>query len=314
MIDDQQASAPITSDPKVIVIAAIILLIAAAVLARALVGRANQASALLPNLATATVPPVEEGQPIQLTFAELNAEPLTYLNQSIQVSGTYLPLEPPACAQHSGPVFRWALISDELQLDVQGYERIVRILPPETDMTLRGKWRLYQGPLGCGKGPARDSAWFLQVEKIVEPNPLIGAGVTVNIENSGSLLPQLLPTMTLEPTPMPSATATETMVATPTPTLTLQPIVPTVTLDPNVSVTMPATLTPSVTPPATLTPTAPGTPGASVTPSATPTTGAGGGTQATSTPESVITATSTSSSGYPGPPTSTPTASPDPYA
>jgi hypothetical protein len=41
-------------------------------------------------------------------------------------------------------------------------------------MTVEGYWRLYEGPLGCGKNAPRAAIWYLEVLRIVEPNPLPG--------------------------------------------------------------------------------------------------------------------------------------------
>jgi hypothetical protein len=308
MMEEQHISETATTDPKLIVGAAIILIIAAAILALAIVGRQNnRASGLLPNLATPTTITAEEDAVMQLTFSELNADPLAYVNRKIQVSGSYLPLDPPACAKFSGPAFRWSLVAEDLQLDIRGFERIVRILPQGTEMKIRGTWRLYQGPLGCGKGPTRDSAWYLQAEKIIEPNPLVGAGIIVGIENASGDLPQLVPTLTITPTPLPSATATTTFEATLPATVTLDPLLPTVTVDPSLPLSPTSTPPSSVTPPATGTSSAPGTPGSTATPGATMTPASGGGAQPTNTPETVQLPTATQSSGsYPGEVTNTP--------
>jgi hypothetical protein len=232
-----------------------------------------------------------ENEPVTVTFLELNENPLHYRNQSILVTGAFLPVPPPECLRYNGPRIHWSLTSENLQLDAVGYERIVRLLPVGSMMTVEGIWRFYQGPLGCGKGPPEGSAWFLEVKKVVQPNPLVGEG------GQGTTA---------------TATAEGTLLASPT-----QQLIPTQTQS------VPGAVTPTST--GTQTPT-PGGPTATPSPdsttqvetaTATATNGPLDGTP-TFTPESPqVPATSTGSpgDGYPGPgtPTATPSPSPNPY-
>lgn len=264
-------------------------------------------------------------QAILVNFTDLNNDPYAYVDQLIEVSGAYTPQDPPECVRYSGPLIRWALIAEDLQLDSVGYERIVKLLAPGTPMTVRGYWRLYDGPLGCGKGPARGSRWYLHVTMIMQPNPLIGADgeqINIGIENGGAGLPPLQPTQSavgtespimplVTPTFDPALTATATFVSTMTPIFT-----PSAT----------ATFLPNVTPSATVTldPLGTSTPLPSQTPGTTPT--AVNGT-ATNTPEGgAVTLTpelppplptappgTPGGGGYPGNETPTPTPTPGSY-
>jgi hypothetical protein len=262
-----------------------------------------------------------ENEPVTVTFLELNENPLHYRNQSILVTGAFLPVPPPECLRYNGPRIHWSLTSENLQLDAVGYERIVRLLPVGSMMTVEGIWRFYQGPLGCGKGPPEGSAWFLEVKKVVQPNPLVGEGgqgIPLDIEDRDPGLPPLLPTE-----PKPAATATgflTTATATAEGTLLASP---TQQLIPTQTQSVPGAVTPTST--GTQTPT-PGGPTATPSPdsttqvetaTATATNGPLDGTP-TFTPESPqVPATSTGSpgDGYPGPgtPTATPSPSPNPY-
>ncbi len=305
-------------NPRFLIGIAIFLVVAFIVLLFALYNPTSGSSGLLPILATPTIPQSDEEivAPIPVTFTELNSDPLAYLNLPIQVSGTYLRRDPQTCPRYSGPNLEWAIVSEDLQLDVKGFERVVRIIAPGTEMTLQGVWRLYQGPLGCGKGPELGSAWYLQVLRIVQPNPLVGdgAGSMIDITSGGEGLPDLLPTA------IPTATlpATATMeIATPSAATPQSDFAPTITVEVPEALTPEATTQLPTPTPVTFTPTSSAvTPGASATPSATPTTSSGGGEpNATSSPLTPLppTATQTSGGGYDGPPTITPTASPDPY-
>jgi len=260
-----------------------------------------------------------------VSFAELNEDPLSYLNQSILVTGDYLPVDTANCLRYTGPVIRWSLTSENLQLDAVGYERIVRLLPIGTTMTVEGVWRLYQGPLGCGKGPPEGSAWYLDVKKIVLPNPLIGISgqvIRVEIESGDPGLPPILPTdstaeaaptatligtnATVDGTVQGSPTIPGQLIPTETPSLPGE-ITPTSTTGQTPTLSAPtATLTPDSTLPVeTITTTAVATEDPFVTPSLTP-----------ETPPIPSTATESPGDGYPGPDTTqtpTPTPSPNPY-
>ena len=112
------------------------------------------------------------GEPAVVTFTELNDAPVTYRNQRIRVTGDYQALPPPDCRPYSGPIFDWALVAEDLQLNASGFESLLRYVPDGTTFTVEGIWRFYDGPLGCGKEPPDGIAWFLEVERIVSPNPL----------------------------------------------------------------------------------------------------------------------------------------------
>ncbi|MFO7536881.1 MAG: hypothetical protein R6X32_02340 [Chloroflexota bacterium] len=242
-------------------------------------------------------------EPESVTFSRLNEDPFAYIHHSIQVNGTPILLPLPNCTLYNGPVIRWALVAEELQLNGRGYERIMRQVAPDVTLTVKGIWRLYEGPLGCGKGPPSDSLWYLEVIQIVAPNPLpLRDGTLLDLP-----IQPADPLATLEPAPTPDPrqpTATPTLTggtATPTPIATSStPGTPTSTptLDPNQT----ASPTPTL---GTTTPTATSIPGATVTstptPSPSPTNQAGPPPPATATPDSY----------QPPPPPATPT--PDDY-
>ncbi len=314
MMNEEMAGKAPRYDSAVLVAAEVALLVVLALIVLGITRRGTSASQLLPLLPTATVRSAGGDTVLTVSFEGLNGDPVSFLGQTIQVSGTFLPLPPDACERRSGPDFRWALVAENLQLDVLGFERIRALVSSGTEMTVQGIWRVYQGPMGCGKGPASGNAWYLQVQKIVHPNPLVSAsgGGGVNVQDASVGLPELLPTL------LPTATTTPT--ETPVPTVETTP-----TGLPNVggeSVTVTATLVGSgtVVPAVTVTPaTASPTFDPSVTPGlGTPTAtatliGSGPGASATGTPATPLppTATLNSGGGYPGAPTAT--TDPDPY-
>lgn len=243
------------------------------------------------------------GQPLLVDFDALNDNPSDYVNQRVRVSGSYLRLDAVDCPLFNGPRIQWGLVAEGLQLNAKGFEAIVLpIVAPNTPMTLDGIWRRYPGPAGCGKEPTA-GLWYLEVEQIVQPNPLMaGTSTPVGVLSitpppfPGTATPTLAGS--LPPaggTPIPNVTivstvAVNTPIGTPTQTETAVPGTPTPTVT--------ATTTPTGIPG---TPTSsPGTPTATATP--TPSGSPGSGTPVpTPTSQSIVTATP--GSGYPGPPT-----------
>lgn len=115
---------------------------------------------------------VESRDVVILSFTDLNNDPVAYQNQRIRVTGDKITIQTMNCRLYTGPVFTWGVIGDDLQLTALGFEKLVNRLPDGLTMTVEGMWRQYNGPLGCGKEPADGSAWYLQVERIISPNPL----------------------------------------------------------------------------------------------------------------------------------------------
>ncbi len=245
-------------------------------------------------------------QPQLVTFSDLQNDPEAFQDRLVRVSGTLLKLPPPTCIPNSGPVIEWALIAEELRMDAIGFERAIRLLVDGTPMTVDGIFRLYEGPLGCGKGAPEGSAWFLEVIRIVQPNPLVGAGGSAGV---------VVPSTTTSGGPLlpPGSSATPTIQSTPPGTGT-PGAVPTMTpvggLPPTATMT-PAGGTPSTTSIPTATATSLSTPQLTststlLTPTSTPTPTSTRGPGPTPTPTATL-------GGYPNPATPTPTGTVDGY-
>jgi hypothetical protein len=256
---------------------------------------------LLPLLPTFTpLATTADSAPVEIGFAELNADPAAYLGQRLLVSGNYTLLDKPDCPNPTGPMLQWSLVAEELQLNAQGFEAVLRLVEADTPLTVTGIWRAYRGPLGCGKEPPDGTLWYLAVDQIIQPNPLLGATA-----------PQLT---TIAGTPAPLGTE-ETAVATPTaetPTPTTetagtQPasppgITPTAGLSP--SPTLPTTPLATPATPGTLAPVTPdATPAESVTPDLSPVPTETGGPAGTTTPG--LPSATPGGPGYPAQPTPT---------
>lgn len=267
---------------------------------------------LKPFVPTST--PATLGQndtPPLVTFAELQEAPTQFWDQRIRVSGRFLYTGVPECQPYSGIPIAWGLVNDNLQMNAHGFESVVRYLPNDTEMTVEGFWRFYSGPLGCGKQPqAQRGLWYLAVDRILQPNPLIvQAGDAGQVQPSGGLPNATVisgDTATAEPTSIiieltPSDEPEPTVAATNTPLPT--PLPGTGTATPMVTNTPTLTNTPLPTP-------LPGTGTATPTSTATVTPTLENGVAPTPTnigPPPAPTATPGSGGGYPPP------ASPSPY-
>lgn len=270
--------------------AALLVIVGLGLLALSLNGRGDHP--LYPILPTFTpLPGTTEAEAEILGFAELNNDPAAFRGKRIQVAGVFTPLAPAACLSYTGPAISWSLVADELQLNAVGFENILRLLEPGTEMTVIGIWSAYQGPLGCGKEPTEGTVWYLAVDRILEPNPLLGASAPVLTVIVGDALPTLSPLETVE---------TGTTETTPTPEGTAA-LPPTATQDAamTIAITPTAELTSlPVTPLPTQAATSPGTPPIGATPGGSPTFGP------TPTPEATSGAGGTTTPTFP---TTTPT-------
>ncbi len=273
--DDDHASYAETRKRMLWVLAAVFGILALIAVAFAMVSAANRGGRLYPTLPSPTPPDREIGTQVDMvSFTALNENPAAFLNRRIQVTGDYTPLELPSCTPYAGPHIAWSLVADSLQLNAAGFERVLRLAEPGLGLTVEGLWRVYSGPVGCGKEPPEGVVWYLAVTRIVEPNPLFGGPQPVLTFVPGdptqvvppTATPELAPTdeitdtVTLEPTatldttpgtgvtPLPTATP---LPLTPLPTsdngLTPEPTgegtpppdaTPTGTIDPNATMTM----------------------------------------------------------------------------
>jgi hypothetical protein len=244
------------------------------------------------------------GQPVVVSFPDLNADPGRYRDKLIRVTGGYTRLPPAECAIYSGPRPTWALVAGNLRLDALGLEPVLRLAPEGTELTLDGIWQQYSGPLGCGKEADDGVAWYLEALLIVQPNPL---PVMAAVDGEGLPRPTATPGL-LEPTVEPGLTQSPLPTAgTVTPTSVVGTIGPTGTVVGTATPTATATLaglltatpglTGTITPGGTAT-TATATATPTPTPSGTVATPPGGLPTATPAP--------TTPGGYPGPSTVVP--------
>lgn len=256
--------------------------------------------------------------PIPVTFATLNADPFTFINRVVRVTGVYRPPTPVGCFPFAGPITNWLMVADGFELPVNGLAPVAEVAPDGLVVTIDGIWRKYEGPFGCGEDPAERTFWYLEANQLVSPNPLGGEFIAQPPENTiqGTIPPlgptgtpsdpSLLLTVTLNPSPSPFASGS----TTPVPTITNTPFtIPTESPTPSGGPTATPTATGTATLVTTPMPTSTGTitatptsgPGNSLTPDPTATLGSSGsGTRTSATPNPTNTP-----AGYP-PPNETP--------
>lgn len=198
----------------------------------------------------------QTSQAILVTFDELNANPYAFHDQRIRITGDYTPLPKPDCPDYKGLRITWALVNDNLQMNGRGFESVVKLVPAGTSLTVEGVWRLFKGAAGCGKGTAQELIWYLQVEQIIQPNPLPNFGPRPDSGTSDALVTPAPADVLATPTegsvtatasPTPTGT-TPTPTGTPTTPLLLTTTLPSATVTPGDPLPTPTNGRPTATP------------------------------------------------------------------
>lgn len=240
---------------------------------------------------------------VGLTVTELMSAPGLYVDVPVRVTGRLRKQPLVVCDSNLYPSpATWGLAEEGVLALAGGLDQQVRsLLPDELAMTVEGRWRRWEGLVGCGKQAQQREVWYLEADRILEPSPLTQVTLTpasgveiaaVTAEATPTLDPALggIPQETPPGNEFPSPEPTTESGAFPNPTnditggQTLQPTLPLTTTQP-VDTTPPAgsagipgsplTVTPGGTPvTGTLTPAPSGTP-----PTPTATTPGGGSGQ-----------------------------------
>jgi hypothetical protein len=249
----------------------VFILVAMLLVALGLVACSEAQGQLKPLLPESSREGIFAAEPQLVTFSELQEHPEDFKDSLIRLSGSYFRLEAPNCFPVSGYDAEWMLVSEDLRLDAVGFEQLMRLVEEGTILTVDGFFRLYEGPLGCGKAAPGTTAWFLEVLQIVQPNPLLKSGS----KGSGLGTPIGSPPIAtvpgtataLPPTTQPPITETPQLTSVPTGTPTANGTMPPVgtgTITP--TGTRPTTGTPTITPTNQSTGTTTPTPTRTVTP------------------------------------------------
>jgi len=114
------------------------------------------------------------GGPIKLSITDLLAAPGLYLDTVVQLTGRLQknPLIVCNSDYYASPA-SWGLIEEGLTVAAGGFDDQVRsLLPGDLTMTVEGRWRRWEGTVGCGKQAQQQEIWYLSVERILSPSPL----------------------------------------------------------------------------------------------------------------------------------------------
>lgn len=241
---------------------------------------------------------------IPLTLSELAAAPGLYHNAQLQLTGQLQKQPLLVCDDERYlPPASWGLADSGVLALAGGQDDQVRtLLPDGLAMTIEGRWRRWQGPVGCGKEAQTREVWYLEVSRILDPSPLtlitltpqalaqVESEPTAAEGDSELLSAETTPVPTVEaPTPEAELNSLSTQTAiTPTQTAELTPtlaITATATVSNGAVITSTPTLAPGTTPAATIQ--------ATTTATVTPTPGPG---TPTNTPEPTPSPTATASS------------------
>ena len=128
---------------------------------------------------TPTIPPLA-GAPIPVELSALAANPTIYENTYIQLTGQYVRRPRLVCESepHPSPV-TWGLGSGTLLALAGGFDDQLRpLLPQGLTMTVAGRWRHWQGDVGCGESVQPQDLWYLQVTEIILPSPITQVTLT----------------------------------------------------------------------------------------------------------------------------------------
>ncbi len=141
-------------------------------------GRSGSAPTPFPT-AAASLTPAGSG-PIVLTLTELAAAPGLYKNALVQVAGLLRKQPVVICDQEYFPSpATWGLAEGGILTLAGGFDQQVReLLPNDMQMTVEGRWRQWQGIVGCGKHAQQREVWYLDVSRIASPSPLARVTLT----------------------------------------------------------------------------------------------------------------------------------------
>lgn len=195
-----------------------------------------------------------------LDLTDLATDPASYENMLVQVTGQYSQLPAPSCSAVSHlPPATWVLGKAGVIVRAAGLEDIILPLAPD-DLTVQvmGRWQRWDGLVGCGDTAVTSTIWYLQAERIVDPNPISRATLTplgyvgqpeiiTPANNNSTSIPSVILV-----TPIPNQSSTPKLLPTPSPTLKQQPTaIQTFTSSPRPTNSPTAQYSPLATPTAT---------------------------------------------------------------
>lgn len=178
---------------------------------------------------TVTIP---NAAAVDVTISELSTNPGLYEGAILRVSGRFQrqPLLVCDADPHPSPA-TWGLAEEGLTTLANGMDQQLRsLLPEDLTMTAEGRWRRWQGLVGCGKSAQARDFYYLEVGRVLSPSPLTMVTLTPDPNQEPTAIaeipPVITPTLALRPTLSVTEEATATLALTPTETSEL-PVFPT---------------------------------------------------------------------------------------
>lgn len=155
---------------------AIVLLAFTLVLAACRRGEEPPAATPTPFAVTPAIPRITTAAPIPITLENLAANPDFFVGATLQLSGGFRRLPRQVCA---GETFHspatWGLEADGYLASAAGMDEQLRALLTEGQaITVEGQWLKFSGLVGCGSAAQVQDIWYLSVDRVLEPNPLVG--------------------------------------------------------------------------------------------------------------------------------------------
>jgi hypothetical protein len=117
------------------------------------------------------------GKPLQSVSVSpitLVRNPSALEDQYIELAGNYkqLPIQVCAGESHLSPI-GWRLAIGDLEIPASGFEQQLRDLVEDgLPLVVDGRWKQWEGPVGCGRRVPVQQIWYLAVTEIISPNPL----------------------------------------------------------------------------------------------------------------------------------------------
>ena len=118
-------------------------------------------------------------RPQPVTIGTLAADPDLFLGQLLQLTGQFQPQPRLVCAAqpHPSPA-SWGLVADGYLAYVQGLPQVNQVAPPGLTITVEGRWRYWEGEVGCGADLVPQELYYLEITRILAPELITQATLT----------------------------------------------------------------------------------------------------------------------------------------
>jgi hypothetical protein len=165
---------------RLLVLFLIVLLSAAACVSR-------QGVSPTPFPSPAGTPTPTSHEPVVVTLTELAAAPGLYKDFPLQLTGQFRKQPTLICENETfPPPVTWALVEEGVQIPARGFDQQLHaLLPDGLLITAEGRWRQWQGVVGCGKSAQPQEIWYFDVTRILSPSPISQVTLTPSMNGPG---------------------------------------------------------------------------------------------------------------------------------